>query len=408
MAGVDPMVAEAYVRLVLAVGQHDADYVDAYYGPPEWSAEAAVTPLPLPEIERRAVAILESLDEDPARDTSAMDHLRRAYLRRQLGALAARVRMLQGDRLSFDDEARALYDVTPPTHGEQHFQAIVSRLDAVLPGRGPVPERYVAYRNEFVIPTDKLDAVFSAAIAAGRERTARHVALTPNESFVVSFVTDKPWSGYNWYKGGYHSVIQVNTSLPIYIDRAVDLACHEGYRGHHVYNALLEQHLVRERGWVEFTVYALFSPQSLIAEGSANYGIEMAFPGDERTVFERSTLFPLAGLSPDRADEYYAVHELVRELSYAGNEAARRYLDGEIDADSAVEWLQRYALASPAAARQRVRFFDRYRSYVINYNLGQDLVRAYVERFAGRDADSRWTVFTDLLASPRLPSDLVG
>jgi hypothetical protein len=408
MAGVDPMVAEAYVRLVLAVGQHDADYVDAYYGPPEWSAEAAVTPLPLPEIERRAVAILESLDEDPARDTSAMDHLRRAYLRRQLEALAARVRMLQGDRLSFDDEARALYDVTPPTHGEQHFQAIVSRLDAVLPGRGPVPERYVAYRNEFVIPTDKLDAVFSAAIAAGRERTARHVALPPNESFVVSFVTDKPWSGYNWYKGGYHSVIQVNTSLPIYIDRAVDLACHEGYPGHHVYNALLEQHLVRERGWVEFAVYALFSPQSLIAEGSANYGIEMAFPGDERTVFERSTLFPLAGLSPDRADEYYAVHELVRELSYAGNEAARRYLDGEIDADSAVEWLQRYALASPAAARQRVRFFDRYRSYVINYNLGQDLVRAYVERFAGRDADSRWTVFTDLLASPRLPSDLVG
>jgi hypothetical protein len=219
---IDPVVAEAYVRLVLAVGQHDADYVDAYYGPPEWSAEAAATPLPLPEIERRAVAILESLDEDPARDTSAMDHLRRAYLRRQLEALAARVRMLQGDRLSFDDEARALYDVTPPTHGEQHFQAIVSRLDAVLPGRGPVPERYVAYRNEFVIPTDQLDAVFSAAIAAGRERTARHVALPPNESFVVGFVTDKPWSGYNWYKGGYHSVIQVNTSLPIYIDRAVE------------------------------------------------------------------------------------------------------------------------------------------------------------------------------------------
>ena len=408
MAGVDPVVAEAYVRLVLAGGQHDADYVDAYYGPPEWSAEAAATPLPLPEIARRAVAMVESLDEDTARDTSAMDHPRRAYLRRQLQALAARVRMLQGERLSFDDEARALYDVTPPTHGEHHFQAIVSRLDAVLPGRGPIPERYVAYRNEFVIPTEKLDAVFSAAIAAGRERTARHVALPPNESFVVGFVTDKPWSGYNWYKGGYHSVIQVNTSLPIYIDRAVDLACHEGYPGHHVYNALLEQHLVRERGWVEFTVYALFSPQSLIAEGSANFGIEMAFPGDERTAFERSTLFPLAGLPPDRADEYYAVHELVRELSYAGNEAARRYLDGEIDADSAAAWLQRYALASPAAARQRVRFFDRYRSYVINYNLGQDLVRAYVERLAGPDADDRWAVFTDLLASPRLPSDLVG
>src|SRR5918996_834320 len=33
-------IAERYVRLVLAVGQHDPDYVDAYYGPPEWKAEA--------------------------------------------------------------------------------------------------------------------------------------------------------------------------------------------------------------------------------------------------------------------------------------------------------------------------------------------------------------------------------
>jgi hypothetical protein len=29
-------IAEQYVRLALAIGQHDPDYVDAYYGPPEW------------------------------------------------------------------------------------------------------------------------------------------------------------------------------------------------------------------------------------------------------------------------------------------------------------------------------------------------------------------------------------
>jgi hypothetical protein len=233
------------------------------------------------------------------------------------------------------------------------------------------------------------------------------VPLPPNESFVVEYVTDKPWSGYNWYKGNYHSIIQVNTSLPVYIDRAVDLACHEGYPGHHVYNTLLERHLVRDRGWVEFTIYPLFSPQSLIAEGSANYGIDMALPGDERIAFERSTLFPLAGLPPESAEEYYAVQQLVRELSYAGNEAARRYLNGEIDADAAADWLERYALASPAAARQRVRFFDKYRSYVINYNVGLDLVRSYVERAAGSDVVRRWEVFTELLSWPRLPSSLI-
>ena len=63
---------------------------------------------------------------------------------------------------------------------------------------------------------------------------------------------------------------------------------------------------MRDRGWVEFTVYPLFSPQSLIAEGTANFGIEVAFPGDERVAFEREVLFPLAGLDPARADDYYA------------------------------------------------------------------------------------------------------
>ena len=71
----------------------------------------------------------------------------------------------------------------------------------------------------------------------------------------------------------------MNTDLPIFIDRAIDLACHEGYPGHHVYNALLEKNLMRDRGGSEFSVYALFSPQSLIAEGTANYGIEVAFLG---------------------------------------------------------------------------------------------------------------------------------
>src|SRR5262245_54422839 len=56
----DPLrdVAERYVRLVLAVGQHDGDYVDAYYGPPEWRKDAEAQKTGLPEIDTRA-AVLE-------------------------------------------------------------------------------------------------------------------------------------------------------------------------------------------------------------------------------------------------------------------------------------------------------------------------------------------------------------
>ena len=226
------------------------------------------------------------------------------------------------------------------------------------------------------------------------------------ESFTVEYVTDKPWSGYNWYQGRYRSVIQVNTDLPIYIDRAVDLACHEGYPGHHVYNALLEKNLVRDRGWMEFSVYPLFSPQSLIAEGTANYGIEVAFPGQERIAFERDVLFGAAGLDASRAAEYYKVQALVDRLSYAGNEAARRYLNGEIDRADAVSWLTRYALTPAPRGEQRTRFMDKYRSYVINYNLGKDLIREFIESRDGGQPAKRWDEFVRLLSSPRLPSGL--
>jgi hypothetical protein len=316
--------------------------------------------------------------------------------------------MLQGRKLSFDEESRALYDAEAPRQTEADFQVILDSLSARLPGSGPLVERLGKFREAFVVPPARVDTVFKAAIAEARRRTLEHVELPANESFVLEYVKDKPWSGYNWYKGNAHSLIQINTELPIYIERAIDLAAHEGYPGHHVYNALLEKSLVRDRGWVEFSVYPLFSPQSLIAEGSANYGIQVAFPGEERVEFARRVLFPLAGLDASRAEDYFRVLDLADRLSYAGNEAARRYLNGEIDAERAAQWLSTYALMAPERARQRVRFFDSYRSYVINYNLGQDLVRGWVERQGGTadEPARRWELFKGLLSSPRLPSGL--
>ena len=363
--------------------------------------------LTLDQIGTAAAELMAELDRtttDP--DAAELVTLRRQYLRRQLEALGARVRMLGGGSLAFDDESSALYDAVAPSHSESYFQDALAEIERVVPGDGALIDRYGAFRDDFVIPAERLDRVFETAIAECRRRTLTHVELPAGESFTVEYVTDKSWSGYNWYQGNFRSLIQVNTDLPIYIDRAIDLACHEGYPGHHVYNVLLEQHLVRERGWPEFSVYALFSPQSLIAEGTANYGIEVAFPGEERLAFEREVLFPAAGLDPARANEYDTVQRLVSRLDYAGNEAARRYLNGEIDRAAAAAWLTRYAMMAPERAEQRTRFFDQYRSYVINYNLGKDLVAAFIDAGSDGQAASRWRAFATLLASPRLPSGL--
>ena len=410
----DPMrdVAERYVKLVLAVGQHDPDYVDAFYGPAEWRKAAEASKLPLAAIDQQAEVLDQDLAAVPAAAPVVKDAvlwaLRRQYLARQVSALRARVSMLQGKRLTFDEESRALYDAVAPTLPEAQFEAVLKQLEARLPGDGALIERYDRFKQGFVIPTARVDRVFREAIRACRDRTLSHVELPPQERFTVEYVTGKSWSGYNWYQGGFKSLIQVNTDLPIYIDRAVDLACHEGYPGHHVYNVLLEQHLVRNRGWIEYTVYPLFSPQSLIAEGTANVGIEMVFSPADRMTFEREVLFPLAGLDVKRVQEYYDVLALVDRLSYAGNEAARRYLDGSLDRAGAVAWLEKYAIYTKPRAEQRVKFIDQYRSYVINYNLGKDLIRAYIARKSGREATAsrRWAEFVALLSSPRLPSGL--
>jgi hypothetical protein len=414
-------IAERYVRLVLALGQHDPDYVDAFYGPPEWKTQAEKEKKSLEAIGAEAAELSATLAKipDAAMSGDAMLKLRHEYLQKQISALAARIRMLKGEKLKFDDESRVLYDAVAPTFPDSHFDQIIAQLEKKIPGTNrqsgsgpsrtgtPLWQRYEKWRKPFLIPKEKLDKVFQLAIKECRARTVAHVALPPNESFTVEYVTNKPWGGYNWYQGNFHSVIQVNTDLPSYIDRAVDLAAHEGYPGHHVYNSLLEKNLLQDRGWVEFSVYALFSPQSLIAEGTANFGREVAFPTKaDRMKFEKEVLFPVAGIDASRADEYYAVLDLMKQLDYATNEAARRLINGEIDEKAAVQWLQKYAVMDPARAEKRVKFIQRYRSYVINYNLGEDLVRRYIEKRSGNDPEKRWSEFAKLLSSPRLPSGL--
>jgi len=389
--------SERYVKLVLALGEHDTDYVDAYYGPPEWRTEVKAQKATVAQIHDDAVALDKEL-RAMSKPADEMLALRREYLARQTEALIARAEILGGKKMTFDEESQALYDAVAPHHDEAYFAQLTAALEHELPGEGAIADRLDAFKRDFIIPKEKLDDVFKRAIEGCRSRTLQQMTLPPGETFTIEYVTNKSWSGYNWYKGNFNSLIQVNTDLPIYIDRAIDLACHEGYPGHHVYNALLEKNLVRDRGWQEFTVYPLFSPQSLIAEGSANYGIDIAFPANERVEFEKTNLFPIAGLDASKAAKYYRIQELTGKLSYAGNEAARGYLDGKLTADQAVNWLTKYALMSEPRARQRLKFIEQYRSYVINYNLGKDLVAQWVR--------GDWNRFKLLLSSPRLPSSL--
>jgi len=396
-------IAEGYVKAALALGRHDPDYVDSWYGPKAWTDQVEAEKPGLRDIDARVAQLTAELKglRAPADDA---DRLRRKWLRINLSSMAARLRMLEGSRMGFDEESRALYDAVAPPLADSVLDPVLEKLDARLPGTGPLADRYDAWRKDFVIPPDKVDTVFRTAVAEGRRRTLARVKLPANESFKIEYVTGKSWSGYNWYQGGYRSLIQVNVDLPIHIDRALDLACHEGYPGHHVFNVLIEQRLVNERGWKELMLYPLFSPLSLLAEGTAVYATDLTFSKEERLAFERDVLFPLAGLDPKRAEEYATVRDLIDQLKGTRVEGARRYLDGILDRESAIEWAMRHELRNRDQAERGVRFAEQYRSYVVNYSLGEQKVRRHVE--SAPDRDARWASFLALIASPPLPSEL--
>ena len=398
-------IAVDFVRMTLEAGEREPGYVDAYYGPREWQDTAKLAPRPVSVLRKEADRLRMLLDKVPDRDLDADQRRRKTFLKGQIKAAQTRLAMIAGDTFSFQDEAEGLFGVRPVLKPLKSYDPILARIEKLVPGEGDLAARVDAFQSRYVIPTDKVEAVMQAGIAACKARTEKHIKLPPGERFDLEFVTKKPWSGYNWYQGGAHSLIQINTDLPIHISRALDLGCHEGYPGHHALNALLEQKLTKEKGWVEFSVYPLYSPQSFIAEGSANFGIDLAFPGKTKTAFERDKLYPLAALDPATAEAYGELQAAKAALSTSGNTVAAEYLAGRMTKEQAVQALMKYSLYSRGGAEKRVAFIETYRSYVINYNLGQDMVGAYVNR-AGKSEDARWKAMERLISEPTTPADL--
>ena len=405
-------IAEGYVKLVLEVGKYDANYVDAYYGPKEWKPKEEnlqIDSTTNAKLISNADSLLNELELLSEYKATELETLRYRYLYKQLFAVKTKLIILNGSVLPFDLESRALYDVSPPVITEEDLQKVIDELDKILPGKGDVAERITNFKKQFEVPKDKIAAVFDAAIKECRNRTSKYINLPAGEKFKTEYVVAKPWGAYNWYKGNLFSLIQIATDFPVYINSPVGLAAHEGYPGHHVYNILLEQNLVKDKGWIEYTVYPLYSPQSLIAEGTAVIGEELLFPGDERMKFEKEVLFPIAKLDTSNSDLYYKVISLQEKLSGVGVLAARNYINGEWTDKETVAWLQKFQLRTKERAEKYLSFIETYKSYVVTYNMGEVIIRDYIERNGGTEDNlaRKWEILTKLISTPQTSSGLL-
>jgi hypothetical protein len=386
--------AEQYVRLALALGERDADSLDSYYGPAEWQAEARTRHAALSDIRLQATTLADTLGT--AGDRVDAD-VRRAFLFRQLRAVAARVDILLGVRPSFADETHALFafDLQPATEADDTTAR--EEIAKLLPGAGRLAERYAEFDRQYLVPPDRLDAVVSRAIEACRAATRVHVPLPDGERVAVEYDNDLPWSAFTRYEGKASSRIRVNAALPLTVDRALDLACHEAYPGHHTIDTLVD---ARSGGRIEYSVRLLFSPQSMLHEAASSLGAALVFTADERLAFEREQLFPLAGLDPRGADLHVRVGRLVDRLSSTQASIARRYLDGALDFPRAAAALEQDALMPSADAT--LKFLNQFRSYAATYTLGRERLRRHLDSQGptGGDRNVRWRAFVEAISNP--------
>jgi hypothetical protein len=385
--------ARRYVRLAVALGERDFDSLDFYAGPADLVADVRRDPPKLAAIRSDAAALAARLSGHRAVEPA--ERQRVAVIVRNLGAIVARVDLLTGTRLSFDRESLEFFGVAPGSIDEDRILAIRSQIAAVIGGRGRLVDRYSAFAARFVVPGDRLRPVIEAALAACREATVAHLTLPQGEHVTLEFVRDKPWSAFSRYLGNGRSVIQVNADFQFTVDQALQIACHEGYPGHHARN------LVRTTGdavsrWPERSVQLTFSPESFASEASATVAADVAFPPDQRLAVVRDRLFPVAGIPPAGAAPHVAVERLVGELQIVQADVARRYLDGALEFARAAAEMEERALVPHAEAL--IKYINRYRTYVTTYTTGAEMFRT---RCLGPDtsAQSRWRCFLQDITS---------
>jgi hypothetical protein len=279
-----------------------------------------------------------------------------------------------------------------------------AQLERLLPGHGELAARYAAFDRMFLIAPDRLPAVFARAVEGCRAVTRAHLTLPPDERIDVEYAPVLAWSAFTRYEGVFKSRISINTGLPLTVDRALDLACHEAYPGHHAIDSLVDARFSGRR--IELSVRPLFSPQSLLHEAAASVASELAFPGSARLTFERDQLFPVAGFDPADADRYVRVGRLVDQLHGVQADIARRYLDGELDFPRASAALERDALMPSADAT--LKFLNQFRTYAATYTAGRDALSRFLDaRSIASDDTTRWRAYINVVtdSSQALPSE---
>ncbi|MGY1914600.1 DUF885 domain-containing protein [Blastococcus sp. SYSU DS0973] len=393
-------VALEYVRLGLRFDRLESGFVDAYTGDPRIRAQVQDEPAPTPQqLRDRARELLRHLD------IAGLPDDRADFLRGQLTGLECSARKMSGEPVGFVEEVRSYFQVDVELGDDAAYAGAHAELDALLPGDGSLAERYAAHRRREECPPDRLETAVQALSSALRDRVRGQYGLPEIETVRYEVVTDKPWSGFNYYEGGYRSRVAINADLPHRLSQLPHLVAHESYPGHHTEHCRKETGLVERSGRLEHTVFLVNTPECLMAEGLADLGVPAAI-GEDWGAWSAEILGDLGlrfdGVLAERIAAAAAPLNRVRQ------DAAVLLHDRGADADEVSAYLQRWALVSPERARQQIRFLTDplWRAYISTYVEGFDLLSRWLAaRPAAQPVADR---FVRLLDEPLTPQRIAA
>ncbi|AKK26373.1 hypothetical protein [Mycobacterium sp. EPa45] len=391
-----------YLTLGLRFDRIEEGYVDSFTGDPELRRAVADEPAPEPaDLARQADRLLTELPQVP-REAGFTDQ-RADFIGAHLRALQFSARKFAGEEVGFVDEVRNYFDVEISRGDPERYRAAHARIDEVLGGSGPLADRMEAHRRSDEIPPDRLEECIHAFSSALRDKVRATYPLPDAETIVYEVVTDKPWSGFNYYNGNYTSTVAVNADLKQQMANLPRLVAHESYPGHHTEHCRKEAGLVAAGDQQEQTIFLVNTPQCLMAEGLADLALYAAVGSGWGSW--ATEIYADLGLRFDGA-RAEALSEATAALADVRQDAALMLHDEHRDVDDVVAFLQRWLLVDDTRARQMLRFLSSplWRAYTSTYVEGYRLLRGWLDdRPAGMGLTER---FGRLLDEPLIPSAL--
>jgi hypothetical protein len=399
-----------YLTLSLEIERLFPGFVDAYMGPASLKARAHSGDKPEPKaLLDRARRLLTDIR------ISNYDANRKEFLRAQITGIITTCRKLAGEEIPYIEEVRDSFDIEVAYTPDAIFDAALAELEDVLPGEGSVRERNIAYRAQFVVDQATAARLIDLLLAETRFQTQQFIDLPAGDSVEISFVSNQPWSGYNWYLGSAKSRVEINTDLPIHATDLPALITHEAYPGHHTEHALKDVLLYQQKGYAEQAIQLINTPECLISEGIAVLAEQFAFGNGHAeaakgpsitTEWMASVLMPAAAL-PFDPDVHARIQRASTNLRSVRSNAALRYYEEGQSEREVIQYLAHYGMVTEAEAAKRFSFIadPLWRPYIFTYSVGRTLLSAWLD--AGDPAE-RLARYARVLSEQFTPSQIAG